>query len=98
MNDEMDGRIIKLPDSDPIPEILIVEVYSAPPRSSRSLNEEEEDAEEDVEEEDIHFSTIPDSTPNLEDDFMNSKPEKKMQPINKNSSAPKNRSSCCILI
>lgn len=100
MFEEEDG-IIKLPDSDPIPEILIVDLSSEPLNSHRSLSYEEDvNNEEDMDDEDetIHISSIPDSTPNLEDEILNKMPE---QPKTTNKSTPskeKNRSNCCLLI
>lgn len=100
MFEEEDG-IIKLPDSDPIPEILIVDLSSEPLNSHRSLSYEEDvNNEEDIDDEDetIHISSIPDSTPNLEDEILNKMPE---QPKATNKSTPskeKNRSNCCLLI
>lgn len=100
MFEEEDG-IIKLPDSDPIPEILIIDLSSEPLNSHRSLSYEEDvNNEEDMDDEDetIHISSIPDSTPNLEDEILNKMPE---QPKTTNKSTPskeKNRSNCCLLI
>lgn len=101
MFEEEDG-IIKLPDSDPIPEVLIAELSSDPICSHRSLSEDEEVNEEedkqDDQDETIHFSSIPDSTPNLEDEILNKMPENP-KPSNKTvPSSEKNRSNCCILI
>lgn len=101
MFEEEDG-IIKLPDSDPIPEILIVEMSSEPLNSHRSRNSEEDiNDEEDMmsdEDETVHFTSIPDSTPNLEDEILTKMPETQKAPTKSAPSTAKNRSSCCLLI
>lgn len=101
MTEEDDDTIVNLPDSDPIPEILIVESSDGRAASDQLSNEEEEvinEEEEIIDEEFANFSSIPFSTPNLEEEFLHPNPDTKKQ-INKTPpSSQKNRSNCCILI
>lgn len=105
MTEENDTFITKLPDSDQIPEILIIESNSGSEMHYNDFTEEENTNEEELddknsvfEEEYSNFSSFPDSTPHSENQFLDIKLENTKKESTKERSNSKHGSNCCLLI
>lgn len=105
MNDENEILSIELPDSEPIPEILIINSKSDNEATMNELFEEENINEEvvgddnnDFYEEYSYFSSLPDSTPISENQFLDMKLDYSKQNSLKQTPNLKRKSNCCLLI